>query len=236
MKPSILLLIILIELGLQAGAVRADPRLTGAWGLNGHVLYQLKADGTGEMDGAAFQWQANAGIVTFTADGLVEEVAYQIQGEQLILVMSGVPMSLQRIGNSDVQAQPNTGTVEAVVKANVPTAAPAADSLSKLLLSSAWCSFSYNKVSGASNQRRVQFLSDGSWSDNSRNEGYSSGYGGTMASQHDGGANGRWQVMGNQLRMSGADANLQPVQLQVKTNSNGYPIIVADGTEFSQCQ
>ena len=130
MKPFLLLVIIVI-VGLQPDAVLADAQLPGSWGLNGEVLYQFNADGTGEMNGASFQWQASAGVLTLTADGLTDEVGYQIQGEQLILVMGGVPLPLQRIGKGGEVTPPNTGTAEAGVKTTVPTAAPTSDSLSK---------------------------------------------------------------------------------------------------------
>ncbi len=109
--------------------------------------------------------------------------------------------------------------------------------LAELLLSSLWCSFSYNKISGASSTKRVQFRSDGTWLEWSRYEGYSSGSGGTMASQHDATGGGNWKAEGNQLFMSSQQSPmLQPVEFTVNRNSNGYPIIHAGGVEYSQCR
>ena len=36
--------------------------------------------------------------------------------------------------------------------------------------------------------------------------------------------------------MSEGPGALQPVQTLLKRNSNGYPVIVADGIEYSQCR
>lgn len=115
--------------------------------------------------------------------------------------------------------------------------APSAQ-LSQLLLSSAWCSFTYNKVSGASHSTRVQFSGNGNWSSGSRGETYSSGPAGSVAGQHDDGAGGQWAVQQGQLFMSNPPETpaLSPVNLTIKRNSNGYPILTADGKEYSQCR
>ncbi len=110
--------------------------------------------------------------------------------------------------------------------------------LSQLLLSSAWCSFTYNQISGASHSSRVQFSANGNWSAGSRGETYSSGPSGSVAGQHDDGTGGRWAVQQGQLFMSNPPDTpaLSPVNLTIKRNSNGYPILTADGKEYSQCQ
>ena len=61
----------------------------------------------------------------------------------------------------------------------------AGDISENLLLSSAWCTFRYNKVTGYSNTTRLVFNRNGTYSKGGRGEGYSSGRGGSMASQHD---------------------------------------------------
>ncbi|MBM4134167.1 MAG: hypothetical protein FJ245_10395 [Nitrospira sp.] len=118
-----------------------------------------------------------------------------------------------------------------------PTDAPSAQ-LSQLLLSSAWCSFTYNKVSGASHSTRVQFSANGHWSAGSRGETYSSGPAGSVAGQHDDGAGGQWAVQQGQLFMSNPPDTpaLTSVDLTIERNSNGYPILTADGKEYSQCR
>ncbi|HKY61916.1 MAG TPA: hypothetical protein VJR29_00720 [bacterium] len=110
-----------------------------------------------------------------------------------------------------------------------------AGGLAPLLTSSAWCSFKYSQVTGYSNSTRYRFNRNGTYSMGSRGEGYSSGGGGTFASQHDGGSGGRWKVEGERLFLSDDGVEWESVATRVKSNSNGNPIIVADGVEYSQC-
>jgi hypothetical protein len=105
-----------------------------------------------------------------------------------------------------------------------------------LLLSSAWCSFKYNQTTGYSNTTRVRFNKNGTYSTGGRAEGYSSSKGGTYASQNDSRGNGRWKTAKGELYMSAGVGELGLVQTIVKRNSNGYPIILADGVEYSQCK
>ena len=105
-----------------------------------------------------------------------------------------------------------------------------------LLLSSAWCTFTYNKTTGYSHTKRVYFNANGTYGTGSRGEGYSSGSGGSMASQRDSAGGGAWQVQNGELFMSEGLGTLQFVPTMVKRNNNGYPIIVADGVEYSQCR
>lgn len=105
----------------------------------------------------------------------------------------------------------------------------------KLLLSGAWCSFSYNKISGTTKTTRARFYSNGTYGFGNQRESQSSGQYGSVYGQSGGGGGGRWQVKGGELYMSEGGGPLEAVQTVVKRNSNGYPIIVADGVEYVQC-
>jgi len=106
----------------------------------------------------------------------------------------------------------------------------------ELLLSSAWCTFTYNKTTGYSNTTRVRFNKNGTYGTGGRAEGYSSGKGGTYSSQSDTSGGGRWKVTKGELYMSQGRGELGIVRTIVKRNSSGYPIILADGVEYSQCK
>jgi len=106
----------------------------------------------------------------------------------------------------------------------------------ELLLSSAWCTFAYNKVSGKSTAKRATFASNGTWSQGTNSEGVSSNKYGSVYSQGGSNAAGAWRVHQGELYMSEGPGALQPVQTLLKRNSNGYPVIVADGIEYSQCR
>jgi hypothetical protein len=105
-----------------------------------------------------------------------------------------------------------------------------------LLTSSAWCTFTYNKTTGYSHTKRVQFSANGTYGTGSRGEGYSSGSGGSMASQRNSAGGGLWRVDKGELYLSEGRGQLEPVRTVLKRNNNGYPVIVADGVEYSQCR
>ena len=106
----------------------------------------------------------------------------------------------------------------------------------ELLLSSAWCSFTYNQTTGYSKTTRVKFNKNGTYGTGGRAEGYSSGKSGTYSSQKDSSGAGKWKVVKGELYISEGYGQLNPVRTVVKRNSSGYPIIVADGVEYSQCK
>jgi hypothetical protein len=106
----------------------------------------------------------------------------------------------------------------------------------ELLLSSAWCTFTYNKTTGYSNTTRVRFNKNGTYGTGGRAEGGSSGKYGSYASQNDSSSGGRWKVTKGELYISTGNGQLAPVKTIVKRNSSGYPIILADGVEYSQCK
>jgi hypothetical protein len=115
-------------------------------------------------------------------------------------------------------------------------AAHAGGMSNELLLSSAWCTFAYNKVSGRSSTKRVTFGANGTWSQAANSEGVSSNKYGSVYGSSNAVAAGGWRVHQGELYMSEGAGGLEPVATVLKRNSNGYPIIVADGVEYSQCR
>jgi hypothetical protein len=105
-----------------------------------------------------------------------------------------------------------------------------------LILSSAWCTFSYNQVTGYSKSTRVRFSRNGTYSTGSRGEGSTSGKSGSYSSQSDTSGGGRWKVVKGELYLSSGNGKLELVKTVLKRNSNGYPVIIADGVEYSQCK
>lgn len=215
--------ILLLSLCLAPGP------LVGAWTLEGAPFAVLNANGTGVRDGETFRWSANGRVMTVVNAQGMAQIPYRLRKDQLIVVLDGKQLTLQRAGKG------------APAGARPSAAAPGGGSsgpLAQLLLSSAWCSFRYNKVTGYSSQSRAVFRRDGSWSRGGRAEGYSSGYGGTFASQRDSRSGGRWQARGMRLFLSDPPQlpQLTEVRINVKRNSNGRPIIVADGVEYVQCR
>ena len=216
-----------------------DQALVGTWSLAEDMSVTFKGDGTGTMDGESFKWSTESGTLLVSypdGEGETDRLGYAVKGDQLALAMDGIPMTFTRVGKapkgSAPAAEPKAAAKPAAGKAGT-------DDLSKLLLSSAWCSFKYNKVSGSTSQERYQYFADGTFSGGSQYEGYSSGSGGSMASQHNSGSAGQWRVQGGQLQVNSAQltgGQWVTIPLSVTRNSNGYPIIDADGKEFSMCK
>ncbi|MDX6771030.1 MAG: hypothetical protein SF051_15980 [Elusimicrobiota bacterium] len=202
----------------------ASP-LVGTWNKDGSVLASLKADGSGVVRGETVRWRASADTLTLVyEEGEVETMTYKLAGDALTVTMDGQTEVYTRAGAKKPAAKG-------------AAAAPAgSDSLSKLLLSSAWCHFRYNQHAGTTKQERVVFRADGTWTSGARGETYSSGRNGTAYGQSDSASGGRWQAKGGRLFLSEAGAAPQDAGLTVTRNSNGYPILNADGKEYSQCR
>ncbi len=122
--------------------------------------------------------------------------------------------------------------------------------IAQLLLSSKWCHFSYSGVSGTSSgssyTEAVLFSPDGAMVVQTGGESYYSAdvrsstgdviTRGSTAGQRGGGQQYRWRVSQGMLMTSLDGATWQPTPLQITQNSNGYPIITADGKEYAQCR
>lgn len=209
-----------------------DGELTGeATSAGGRALFQAALEG-GQL---AF------GLVELGADGMPNmATAAELRFTRTSAVATAPPAP------AAPPAPPASGRARTGPAA--PPAPPAAPSgtaqdqqLRQLLLSSPWCSFSYSQTSGSTSTSRNVFHPDGRLSVNTNREGGtvnqyggSSTPSGSVYSQSQGGGTIGWQVRGGQLYLDAGDG-FQQVPLSVSRNSNGYPIIKADGKEYSQC-
>lgn len=109
------------------------------------------------------------------------------------------------------------------------------DRLAQLLLSGPWCRISFNQRTGYGNRVRIVFNQNGTYTQSGRATGYSDGSGGRWASQHDSQAAGRWVVRNEVLYISEGNGPLEQVDLRVKFNSNGHPIIITEAGEHVRC-
>src|SRR5688500_2899420 len=144
-------------------AAKPDPKLAGSWGIGGEVLFVLSADGSGSSDGDPIRWTADGKVLSITdEDGETERVLYQLEGDALIITLNGIAMPLERAGKAPDRSAKKQRAAQPVEEERAPQ--PANDQLSQLLLSSAWCSFSYSSASGTTRTTRVVFSADGTWS------------------------------------------------------------------------
>jgi hypothetical protein len=216
-------------------AFAKDNPLVGSWTLDGAAYSEVKADGTGTVRGEAVHWQAKLGFLAIQyASGNQELMMYAVKGDKLWLTMNNQTMVLTR--GSGKAAKAGKTSKAAKTEGKIEKAAGSQDQLSALLLSSPWCSFTYNQISGASHTERVVFHQGGTWSSGARGESYSSGMYGTVAGQTDSANGGRWQVRGGALFLSAGGGELQDAGLSVTRNSNGYPILHSGKKEYSQCR
>lgn len=238
----------MIALAVVVAVVTAqgDARLVGTWGMGGEAFVTFKANGTGTMEGEPFQWKAKGGALTLTADGETDRAQYQLSGEQLVLSVNGIPLTLQRMGKA-ARAAPEP--VEDAVRPAAATAPskPVASSrqdkqIAQLLTKNAWCSFSFKGGStytggswGSTSRSRVVFSPNGVVTRTSGSETTNSGANGMYAGAGSGGDQGYWKIKGGQLHLSadGQEWAVQPVEASL--NSNGSPILKSGGVEYMVC-
>jgi hypothetical protein len=144
--------------------------------------------------------------------------------------------------------QPNVESARRIVFAKAGSgspkpgaAAPAAPGgsdaqLSQFLTRNAWCGFTFNQRSGTSSTERIVFDANGTVTQSSGRETYSSGASGSVAGQYSGGQQARWKVADGALHLSQDGVNWQPQPLQITQNSNGSPIVKSGGKEYMVCR
>lgn len=105
----------------------------------------------------------------------------------------------------------------------------------RLLLSSAWCSYKYSATSGTESTSRFLFQQDGTWFSGSNSEQLVRNPQGQIYWRDGNQSAGRWAVQAGDLCMSQGNGPLLPLGASVRLNSNGYPIIVASAVEYMMC-
>ena len=108
--------------------------------------------------------------------------------------------------------------------------------LTRLLLSSAWCSYNYSATSGTESTSRFLFQQDGTWFSGSNSEQLARNPQGQIYWRDGNQSAGRWAVQAGDLYMSQGNGPLSPLGASLRLNSNGYPIIVASAVEYMMCR
>ena len=216
--------------GLGGASKPQCDGLVGTW-VNQSATIDLRKDGSTEFNGVRYRYAGDGKIITLVGIDGTYRYPYQLKGDTLIMLINGV---LQTFQCGAAGAAPSGGGMNGNMNGGNTYGGAAGGITPQLLLSSAWCTFSYNKITGYSNSTRYVFSSNGTFSTGGRAEGSSSGYGGSMASQRNSQAAGVWKVANGVLYIG--DSVPQPVETQIKRNNNGSVIVVADGVEYSQCR
>jgi hypothetical protein len=199
--------------------------------MQGGEAIELRADGTATVGTEETRWAARANQLTLGT----EVMPYVYQAGRLILSVGPAKLAWRKVSGPATKPSPShKGTPDAAPPAG---GNPQDAQYRQILMSTAWCSFTYNKVSGTSTTRRVVLRPDGIMTINGGAETYSSGAGGTYAGQSSNANAMRWKYEGLRLYLDdGSGAGFQDVGLTATRNANGSIILMAAGREYAMCQ
>lgn len=211
--------------------------------------------GTARSQGGQYQLQAQ--ILNGILNGIYNDNGRQrtfqavVQGDVMQLAADGTQFMLQRQGAAGQMGQAQMGQMQqgqmqqgqmqqgaqaGQMGGGGQLAATAQDQqIAQLLLSSRWCSFAYSQISGRTSTEQVQFYQDGTVSQSGQSETQSSNQYGQYYGNSQNGNRGRWRIQNNMLMLSADGQQWVPTPMQITRNSNGYPIVTANGKEYSQC-
>ena len=195
---------------------------------------ELRADGTATLGDDETQWSVRGNQLVVGADVM----PYVYVAGRLIMVVGPTQIAWRKLGAQASKAAPTPMAAPKTQAASPAGAGNARDAqYRQVLMNSAWCSFTYNKVSGTSTTRRVVFRPDGVMTTNGGAETYSAGSGGTYAGQSSQSNAVLWKYEGLRLYLDdGRGAGFRDAGLSATTNSNGSIILMAAGREYSMCR
>jgi hypothetical protein len=215
----------------------------------GPVTLTLRHDGPKQVKG------------TLTGNNATFEVAGEVTPQGLMGAVTGPQGNLYMMAQYEganlvvilaepgPTGQPNVESARRIVFAKAgsgspkpgaaapPAVADGTDAqLSQFLTRNAWSGFTFNQRSGTSSTERIVFNGNGTVTQSSGRETYSSGPSGSVAGQYSGGQQARWRVTDGALHLSQDGVNWQPQPLQITQNSNGSPIVKSGGKEYMVCR
>jgi hypothetical protein len=235
-KTAVIIAVLFIVPAIASANVVKE--LVGTYQMDepGGAIFELRADGTASMSGVMTTWSAKGNQLSLGPSVM----SYRLQGASLMLTMGPAQFVWKKIDGTNGGSLPMSSAQQGKKRTPAP-AVPAAggadldEQAKQVLTSTAWCSFTYNKVSGTSTTRKVMFHRDGVMTVTGGAETFSSGYGGTHAGQS-GTANAmKWKLDNLRLYVD-RGKGYQDIGLTATTNSNGYVIIQAEGREYSMCK
>jgi hypothetical protein len=226
-----------IVLGIQSVSYAQVVReLVGKYQMEvpGGDTLELRADGSASLAGEETRWSVRGNQLSVGPDVM----PYVLQGNRLMTTVGAIQLAWRRVGSSRGNQTPmERAALAAGSQGNVGQANSQDTQARQILTGTAWCSFTYNKVSGTSTKRKVVFRPDGVMTINGGAETYSSGYGGTYAGQSSNASAMLWKFENLRLLVDDrSGAGYQDIGLTSTTNSNGSIILKAQGREYAMCQ
>ena len=202
--------------------------------VQGGDILELRSDGTATLAGEETHWAVKGNLLTVGTDVM----PFVLQDRRLVLTLGPVRVAWKKLSGVPATASRTDKAARNALPTNGDTGANAQDvQARRILTNNAWCSFTYNKVSGTSTTRRVVFRADGVMTTHGGAETYSSGYGGTYAGQSNNAGAMLWRL--ENLRVYVDDqsgAGYQDIGLTSTTNSNGSIILKSQGKEYAMCR
>ena len=256
-------LMLLISGSVLAGTPKS---LVGRYQMEmpGGDILELRADGTASLGGEETRWTAKGNLLTVGTDSMTYQIVggklllnmggIELPWKKLGSTVpapqtsSSTPAPPEGYGGITPQRYPGNArgvprdTPEMAPLARFPAPAQTAGNAQdvearQLLTSSAWCAFSYSKFSGTTSTRKVIFQPNGILMIFDGAETYSSGYGGTHAGQSARSGSMRWKLRNLRLYIDQGDGTgFRDANLTAEKNSSGWPILHADGREYSMCK
>jgi hypothetical protein len=165
-------------------------------------------------------------------------------GKYVNLTTAGTTYMLAR--NAEA-GNPLAGGASAPGAGAAPTSAlaktPQDQQIVNLILSTAWCSFSYSGggtytggTAGTTRTSRAVFRADGTASETSGTETTTSGAPGQTYGNSTNGTQGRWRIENGMLMLSADGVQWVPQTLKIADNGSGAPIITSGGKEYMRCR
>ncbi len=232
-KKLMTLACFLVIAGISSAQVARE--LVGRYQMEvpGGDVLELRADGTASMAGEETRWGVKGNQLTVGTDVM----PYVLQAGRLVVMVGPIQLAWRKLGAVTGKPSPMEKAARSAQALEPPAGANAQDGQARqVLMRNAWCSFTYNKVSGTSTTRKVIFRPDGVMTINGGAETYSAGYGGTYAGQSNNANAMRWKLENLRLLLDqGAGDGYQDIGLTATTNSNGSIILKAQGREYSMC-
>ena len=206
----------------------AAAGILGQWRgtLDGEAIaLELRADGSGALDGTTIRWQQFGNQLLVEMEG--EVLAYTVQQSGDTLTVSG--------GDLEGSLTMSRGGKAAIAKSGVPTPTPPAANREGMdpSMVGQWCyvsSFSANAGGGSQTSRCFELRADGRYAFQSENSmsAYAPGaWGGTTSSAAD---SGRWSVSGGSIVAQSDSGQVQRYALEKRNHPrNRDPMLCLDG-------
>ncbi len=232
--------------GTGTATARADP-YAGTFSGGGITLTLTRSGSgyTGSATSEGEQDRVTAQLYGSTLSGVYEgggtQLPFQaiVQGDVMQLAAGGETYTLQR------QAGGARGLAGAAPGARGGSGGPTARTaeerqIAQLLVSHEWCTMTYSGVvgstSGTTRYERLIFRRDGTGTRRESSESYTSTEAGIAGGQGSRGYAVLWRLDGSVLVSSGdGGASWVRTPMRFSRNSNGYPIITANGKDYAIC-